>query len=95
MAPRQRAATERMSDAPYKTRTQSLFVAGYGSRTIGGHALGGDTQAPEFLAKVAEKARNHEVDQGFSNAMNLKMNDWAEPLLEQPQLKEVLRRIER
>ncbi len=62
---------------------------------MGGHALGGDTQAPEFLEKVAEKARNHEVDQGFSNAMNLKMNDWAEPLLEQTQLKEVLRRIER
>ena len=51
------------------------------------------TKALESLEKVAAKARNHEVDQGFFNAMNLKMNTSADPLLEQTQFKEARRRI--
>jgi hypothetical protein len=45
------------------------------------------------LEKIAERARNHAVDQGFFNAMNPKMNIWADPLLERTQFKEVLRGI--
>jgi hypothetical protein len=55
-------------------------------------AVGHQDEALKHLEKVAEKARTHEVDQGFLNAMN-RMNLWADPRLETPAFRDVLGRI--
>jgi len=56
-------------------------------------AIGDEQRALEQLELVAEKARNHEPDQGTINVMNVKMNFLADPTLEQPEFVEVLARI--
>jgi tetratricopeptide (TPR) repeat protein len=56
-------------------------------------AIGDEEQALRWLETVAEKARNHEPDQGYINAMNLKMNFLADPRLDEPRFADVLARI--
>ena len=56
-------------------------------------AVGDQAQALARLERVAEKARNHEIDQGYLNIMNLKMNFLGDPLVETPAFTDVLNRI--
>jgi TolB-like protein/Flp pilus assembly protein TadD len=56
-------------------------------------AIDDEEQALRWLEAVAEKARNHEPDQGYLNVMNLKMNFLADPRIEEPRFAEVLSRI--
>jgi pentatricopeptide repeat protein len=56
-------------------------------------AIGDEEEALRWLDVAAEKARNHEPDQGQINLMNLRMNFLADPRLEEPRFAEVLSRI--
>jgi tetratricopeptide (TPR) repeat protein len=56
-------------------------------------AIGDEVRALEWLEVAAEKAGNHEIDQGFYNLMHLKENLTADPVLEQPEFVDVLNRI--
>lgn len=56
-------------------------------------AIGDEASALEQLEIVAEKARNHEPDQGYLNAMNLRMNFLNDARLEQPEFVDVLGRL--
>lgn len=55
--------------------------------------IGDQERALEWLEVGAEKAANHERDEGFYQLMNLKMNVTNDPLLEQPEFVAVLNRI--
>jgi tetratricopeptide (TPR) repeat protein len=57
-------------------------------------AIGDEVSALEQLEIVAEKARNHEPDQGYLNAMNLRMNFLNDARLEQPEFVDVLSRLQ-
>jgi hypothetical protein len=56
-------------------------------------AIGDEEEALRRLEAAAEKARNHEPDQGYVQLMNLKMNFLADPRLEEPPFADVLSRI--
>jgi TolB-like protein/Flp pilus assembly protein TadD len=56
-------------------------------------AIGDEEQALRRLEQAAEKARNHEPDQGYLHLMNLKMNFLADPRIAEPRFAEVLSRI--
>jgi TolB-like protein len=66
---------------------------GAGSWALAYLAIGDEDEALRYLEALAEKARNHEPDQGYINVMNLKMNFLADPRLEEPRFAEVLSRI--
>lgn len=56
-------------------------------------AMGDEKRALEQLELVAQKARNHETDQGFLNVMSLRMNHLDDPTLKKPEFVEVFSRI--
>jgi Flp pilus assembly protein TadD len=56
-------------------------------------AMGDEEKALEQLELVAQKARNHETDQGFLNVMSLRMNHLDDPTLKKPEFVEVFGRI--
>ena len=66
---------------------------GVGSWVLAYLAIGDEEEALKRLEALAEKARNHEPDQGYINIMNLKMNFLADPRIEEPRFAEVLSRI--
>jgi TolB-like protein len=66
---------------------------GLGTWAMAYLARGDEDEALRFLEAAAEKARNHEPDQGYIQLMNLKMNFLADPRLEEPRFAEVLSRI--
>lgn len=66
---------------------------GAGTWAVAYLAIGDDARTLEQLEIVAEKARNHEPDQGYLNVMNLKMNYLDDPRLRQPEFVDVLSRI--
>ena len=55
--------------------------------------IGDEKHALEWLEKGAQKAANHEPDQGLYQLMNLKMNVTNDPVLKKPEFVEVLSRI--
>ncbi len=56
-------------------------------------AIGDQRSALEQFEIVAEKVSRREIDQGFFNIMNLKMNVTADPVLEQPEFVTLRNRI--
>ena len=66
---------------------------GAGTWAVAYLAVGDEPRALEQLELMAEKARNHEPDQGYLNVMNLRMNYLADPVLEKPEFADVLARI--
>jgi TolB-like protein len=56
-------------------------------------AIGDEKQALGWLEKGAEKAANHEPDEGLYNLMNLRMNVTDDPVLKKPEFVRVLSRI--
>jgi hypothetical protein len=56
-------------------------------------AIGNEAEALRQLEIAAEKARNHEPDQGYLQLMNLRMNFLADPRLDAPPFAAVLNRI--
>lgn len=56
-------------------------------------AIGDEKQARDWLEKAAEKAANHEPDEGLYNLMNLKLNVTNDPVLKKPEFVDVLSRI--
>jgi TolB-like protein/Flp pilus assembly protein TadD len=66
---------------------------GAGTWALAYWAIGDKTRALESLRTLAEKTRNHEVDPGLINAMNLKMNFLADPALETPEMMSALSKI--
>jgi TolB-like protein/Flp pilus assembly protein TadD len=66
---------------------------GAGTWALASLAIGDNEKALDWLRQAAEKARNHEIDEGFYAAMNLKMNFTNDPLLNEPQFADVLSRI--
>lgn len=58
------------------------------------HLAAGDTDgALSWLERAADKARNHEADESFYTLMALKMNVAKDPVLQRPELVDVLSRI--
>jgi len=86
-----REHTERLFDEIQALGDTADFSAGTWAMTY--LAIGDEAEALQWLERVAEKARNHEPDQGYLNVMNLKMNFLADPTLEQPEFIDVLIRI--
>ena len=74
-------------------RVSAQRSIGAGTWAIVELALGNDDKALEWLRRVADKARNHEIDEGFFAVMNLRMNFTNDPLLEEPRFTEVLDQI--
>ncbi len=74
-------------------RALSEADLGAGAWAVAFLAGGDEESALEQLEIVAERARDHEPDAGFINAMNLKMNYLDDPRLEQPEFVDVLSRI--
>lgn len=72
---------------------ESEIEVGAGTWAVAYLAIGDEQRALEQLEIVAEKARNHEPDQGYLNVMNLKMNYLSDPRLEKPEFVDVLGRI--
>lgn len=66
---------------------------GVGTWAMAYLALGDEEEALRRLEAAAEKARNHEPDQGYLHLMNLKMNFLADSRIEEPRFAEVLSRI--
>jgi tetratricopeptide (TPR) repeat protein len=66
---------------------------GAGTFAMASIARGRWDEAIEWLARAAEKARRHEIDDGFYALMNLKMNFTNDPLLEEPRFVEALAAI--
>jgi TolB-like protein/Flp pilus assembly protein TadD len=66
---------------------------GAGTWAVAYLAIDDEDRALEQLELIAQKARNHEPDQGYLNVMNLKMNYLADPRVEQPAFADVLGRI--
>ena len=56
-------------------------------------AVGDEKQALEWLEKAAEKAANHQPDEGYNNLINLKLNVTNDPVLKRSEFVEVLSRI--
>ena len=67
---------------------------GAGTWAMGYLAIGDEAAALHQLELAAEKARNHETDQGYLQLMNLRMNFLADPRLGKPPFAEVLSRIQ-
>jgi TolB-like protein len=57
---------------------------GAGGRTMVYLALGDRARAIEQLEAAIVKIENHEIDQGFFNLMNVRMNVAGDPVLEEP-----------
>ena len=66
---------------------------GVGTWAVAYLAVGDEDEALRQLEIAAEKARNHEPDQGYLHLMNLRMNFLADPRLEEPRFAGVLSRI--
>jgi TolB-like protein/Tfp pilus assembly protein PilF len=66
---------------------------GIGTWAMAYLAAGNEDEALRRLEAAAEKARNHEPDQGYIQLMNLKMNFLEDPRLEEPGFAEVLSRV--
>jgi tetratricopeptide (TPR) repeat protein len=56
-------------------------------------AIGDRERALNWLKTAADKAANHEPDEGFYNLLGLKMNLTNDPVLKEPEFVEVLSRI--
>jgi tetratricopeptide (TPR) repeat protein len=78
--------------AELETRAVDTDV-GVGTWAMAYLAAGDEAEALRQLEAAAEKARNHEVDQGYLQLMNMKMNFLAYPRIEEPRFAEVLSRI--
>ena len=70
-----------------------LEQLGAGTRAAAYLAIGKDEEALEWLRRAAEKARNHEPDQGFWSLLHLTKNITADPTLARQDFAEVLSRI--
>jgi TolB-like protein/Tfp pilus assembly protein PilF len=66
---------------------------GVGTWAMAYLAIGDEAEALRRLEEAAEKARDHEPDQGYLHLMNLRMNFLADPRLAQPRFADVLSRI--
>ena len=58
---------------------------GLGGWIMAHAAIGDYDRALELLKQAAEKVANSEVDEGFFNLMNFKMNIMHDPVLEEPE----------
>lgn len=56
-------------------------------------AIGDDERALEWLERGAGKARRHELDTGFPELMNLRLNPFGDPRLDRPRFVEVRSRL--
>jgi hypothetical protein len=56
-------------------------------------ALGERAKALEQLQVALVKIENHEIDEGFWNLMNIRMNSTADPVLEEPEFVELRKRL--
>jgi TolB-like protein len=63
---------------------------GAGTWAMGHLAIGNEAEALRQLEIAAEKARNHEPDQGYIMLMNLRMNFLADPRLDEPPFATIL-----
>jgi TolB-like protein len=66
---------------------------GAGGWALASLALDEDNRALEWLETAAQKAANHEMDEGFFNLMALRMNVTDDPRLKQARFRAVLERI--
>jgi len=66
---------------------------GAGSYAMAAAAVGDYDEMVRWLDVAAEKARKHEVDEGFIALNNLRMNITADPKLEQPRVRAALDRV--
>ncbi len=66
---------------------------GAGALALAHLAIDDIPQTVRWLNVVAEKARNHEPDQGYVNSTNLKMNFMADPRVTESPLAEALSRV--
>jgi TolB-like protein/Tfp pilus assembly protein PilF len=66
---------------------------GVGTWAMAYLAAGDEDEALRRLEAAAEKARNHEPDQGYLQLMNLRMNFLADPRIREPRFADVLNRI--
>jgi hypothetical protein len=66
---------------------------GVGTWALAYLAAGDEEEALHQLESAAEKARNHETDQGYLHLMNLKMTFLADPRIEEPRFAAVLSRV--
>jgi hypothetical protein len=58
---------------------------GSGGRAMTALAVGDHARAVEELEAAIVKIANYEIDEGFFNLMNIRMNVTADPVLEDPQ----------
>ena len=54
------------------------------------HEIDDQDEALAHLQAVADKAARHEIDQGFYNAVNLKMNVMRDPRLDTAPFRQIL-----
>jgi tetratricopeptide (TPR) repeat protein len=87
---RQDEAERYYRDIERAAATRSI---GAGTWAVASLAIGDNDKALEWLQQVADKARNHEIDEGFYAVMNLRMDFTNDPLLREPRFVEVLSRI--
>jgi hypothetical protein len=56
-------------------------------------ALGDRARAIEQLEAAIAKIENHEIDEGYFNLMNVRMNVTADPVLEEPPFVELRKKL--
>jgi tetratricopeptide (TPR) repeat protein len=66
---------------------------GAGGRTVIALALGDRARAIEQLEAAIAKIENHEIDEGYFNLMNVRMNVTADPVLEEPPFVELRKKL--
>jgi serine/threonine-protein kinase len=74
-------------------RVATTRSIGAGTWAVASLAIGDNQKALDWLRQVADKARKHEIDEGFYAVMNLKMDFTNDPLLKEPEFAEALDRI--
>ena len=85
-----RPADARRIFAAMQRAEEQGAVLGAGGWAMANLAIGDEARALEELRVAAEKAANHEPDEGFFQLINLKLNITNDPVLRQPEFVEVL-----
>ena len=82
----------RLFDA-LEARARAGETPGFGGWASAYLAIGDEERALEALERAADRAANHQPDEGFWSLMNLRMNVTDDPVLRKPEFAAVLQRV--
>jgi tetratricopeptide (TPR) repeat protein len=88
---RERAAQMRAQVYAYGADPVDVF--GLGGMAMVHFALGERDKALDDLDRLSKRAKRHQIDAGFINVMNLKLNFTEDPALREPRIQQALARI--